>query len=453
VSNQIEGPTAEGVPLTRLLQRIVDVKPDEVRALLWSCLYFFCVLSAYYIIRPVRDDMGVAGGVRNLPWLFTGTLAGMLICNPPYAALVAKLSRLRFVSITYRFFMANIVIFFLLLRVADEAQYIWIGRFFFIWTSVFNLFVVSVFWAFMADLFTNAQGKRLFGFIGAGGTLGGIVGSGFTAFLAQRLGPTMLLWGSIVLLEIAVLCVRRLSRLSEGFREGRRTEASARPIGGKVMAGMTHVFKSSYLLGICGYMLLYTIAATFLYFEQADIVDRNFVDRAVRTAFFARIDLLTNVLTLGTQLFLTGRILRILGVGLTLTLLPALCVIGFGTVGMMPTLAVIMIFQTLRRAGNFAVARPTREVLYTVVEREDRFKAKSFIDTFVYRAGDQVGAWSYALMGAIGLSMVGIAWVAVPMSAVWLVLALWLGRRQEALTLLPSIRSSRESPALPISIQ
>jgi AAA family ATP:ADP antiporter len=437
--------------LTRLLQRVVDVREDEVRALLWSCLYFFCVLSAYYIIRPVRDDMGVAGGVENLPWLFTGTLVGMLIANPPYAALVSRMSRLRFVSITYRFFMANLVIFFLLLQVANEAQNIWIGRIFFIWTSVFNLFVLTVFWGFMADLFTSAQGKRLFGFIGAGGTIGGIAGSAITTFLVGIVGPTMLLWGSIVLLEIAVLCVRRLSQLSGTFREGRKGETPTQPIGGNVMAGVTHVFKSPYLLGICVYMLLYTITATFLYFEQADIVNRNFQDRAVRTAFFAQIDLLTNVLTLGIQMFLTGRILKILGVALTLMLLPALCVLGFGALGTIPTLAVIMIFQTLRRAGNFAVARPTREVLYTVVNREDRFKAKSFIDTFVYRAGDQVGAWSYALMGVLGLSLVGIAWFAVPMSAVWLVLALWLGRRQEAMASLPPIQSRTESGALPAS--
>ena len=180
-------------------------------------------------------------------------------------------------------------------------------------------------------------------------------------------------------------------------------------------------------------MFLFTIAATFLYFHQADIVDRTFDDRAVRTAFFARIDLLVNLLTLGTQVFLTGRILRVLGVALTLILLPLVCVVGFTTLGLAPTLAVIVIFQTIRRAGNYAVARPTREILYTVVPREDKFKAKCFIDTFVYRSGDQIGAWSYALMAVIGLSMSGIAFVAVPLSAVWLGIALWLGRQQEVM--------------------
>ena len=418
---------------TRLLQRIVDVRDEEVAALLWSCVYFFCVLSAYYIIRPVRDEMGVAGGVDNLPWLFTGTLVGMILFNPPYAALVARLRRLRFVSLSYRFFMANILVFFLLLRVATEAQNIWIGRIFFIWTSVFNLFVVSIFWAFMADLFTSAQGKRLFGFIGVGGTLGGIVGAGLTVGLAELLGPANLLLVSIALLEVGVFAVRRLSVISGGFRDRQPTAHSERAIGGGVLSGFTHALRSPYLLGICAYMLLFTIAATFLYFHQADIVDRSFDDRAVRTAFFARIDLLVNLLTLGTQMFFTGRLLKALGVALTLILLPAVCVVGFTTLGFAPTLLVIVVFQTLRRAGNYAVARPTRELLYTVIAREDKFKAKSFIDTFVYRAGDQIGAWSYALMGVIGLGLTGIAFVAVPISAVWLGVGFWLGHRQEAL--------------------
>ena len=377
--------------------------------------------------------MGVAGGVQNLPWLFTGTLIGMLIFNPPYAALVSRLPRLRFVSLAYRFFMANILVFFLLLQVTTETQNIWIGRIFFIWTSVFNLFVVSIFWAFMADVFTSAQGKRLFGFIGVGGTLGGIVGSGLTAALAEQIGPVYLLLVSIALLEVGVFSVRRLSIISKGFRERQATARPEEAIGGGVMSGLTRVARSPYLLGICGYMFLFTIAATFLYFHQADIVDRSFEDRGVRTAFFARIDLLVNLLTLGTQVFLTGRILKVLGVALTLTLLPLVCVVGFTTLGLAPTLAVIVIFQTIRRAGNYAVARPTREILYTVVPREDKFKAKCFIDTFVYRSGDQIGAWSYALMAVIGLSMSGIAFVAVPLSAIWLGIGLRLGRQQEAI--------------------
>jgi len=418
-------------PLAALLGRVVEVRAEEVRALLWSCTYFFCILSAYYILRPLRDEMAVAGGVRNIPWLFTGTLVAMLVVNPPFAALVTRLTRKRFVSITYRFFMFNLLVFFVLLRVLPESQSVWVGRAFYVWTAVFNLFIVSVFWAFMADIFTTEQGKRLFGFIGVGGTLGGIVGSAITAGLVQVVGTEVLLLISIVLLEAGVFAVRRLSVLFESWSSAGSRAVAEKPIGGSVWAGLTHVVRSPYLLGIVSYMLLFTIAATFLYFQQADIIDRTYDDRALRTALFAKIDLIVNVLTIVTQLFLTGRIIKALGVAFTLGLLPLLCVAGFATLGLAPTLAVIITFQVLRRAANYAVARPTREVLYTVVSREDKYKAKALIDTFVYRGGDQIGAWSWSLMGALGLSIAGVAFAAVPVSAVWLIVAVWLGRKQE----------------------
>jgi len=442
--------------LTRILRRAVNVEPHEVRALLLACAYHFCVLSAYYILRPMRDEMGVAGGVENLPWLFTGTLVAMLVAHPPFAALVARLPRRRFISYTYRFFMANLLIFFALLKIAPPDADVWIGRVFFVWISVFNLFVISVFWAFMADIFANEQGKRLFGFVALGGTLGAIIGAAITAFLAEALGPVQLILISIVLLELAVQCVRWLSAHQDELRRRAETapvepaepvesaspattrglprrDTAESPIGGAVLAGVGHVFRSPYLLGICAYMLLYTIAATFLYFQQAEIVDMHFTDRAARTAFFAKIDLAVNVLAIFTQAFLTGRIVKWLGVAVTLTLLPAVCVVGFTTLGLMPVIAVLVVFQTLRRAGNYAVARPTREVLYTVVTREDRYKAKNFIDTFVYRGGDQIGAWSYALLGWLGLSMAGIAFVAAPLAGIWLAVGYWLGREQSRL--------------------
>jgi AAA family ATP:ADP antiporter len=417
----------------RLLRRLIDVRPGETRALGWSWLYIFSVLSSYYVIRPIRDEMGVAGGVENLPWLFTGTLAGMIAVNPPFAALVKNLPRARFIAVAYRFFMANLLFFFLLFQLATPAQNLWVGRLFFIWTSVFNLFVVSIFWALMVDLFDSGQGKRLFGFIAAGATLGSILGSSLTAGLAQQVGPTVLLLGSAALLEVAVFSVRRLSRLSEALRLSPAARSEETPVGGKIFSGVTHAFKSPYLIGISVYMLLFAITSTFLYFEQAAVVGRSFADRAARTAFFAKIDLLVNVLTLGAQLFLTERILRALGVALTLALLPGLSALGFAALGLAPTVAVVVAFQALRRAGNFAVARPTREVLFTVIAREDKYKAKSFIDTVVYRGGDQLGAWSYGLLSFLGMGLTGIAWVAVPLSAVWMLNGFWLGRKQEAM--------------------
>jgi len=425
---------ADGGVLYHLLRRVIEVRPEEMRALAWSWLYILSVLSSYYIIRPIRDDMGVASGIENLPWLFTGTLIGMLALNPPFAALVMKLPRVRFISVTYRFFMANLLIFFLLLQVATPEINLWVGRIFFIWTSIFNLFVVSVFWALMVDVFNSEQGKRLFGFIAAGATLGGIVGSSVTASFAAQLGPTVLLLGSVALLEVAVFSVRRLARIADLLRLRPAASGEDAPIGGSLFAGITNCFRSPYLLNLCLYMLLFSITSTFLYFQQASIARDAFTDRAARTAFFAQIDLLVNVLTLTIQVFLTARILRAFGVALTLAFLPTLSVIGFFALGFAPTIAVLVVLQVLRRAGNFALARPTRELLFTVIPREDKYKTKSFIDTVIYRTGDQVGAWSYGLLSFLGLGIAGIAFVAVPLSAAWLLNGFWLGRKQGTIT-------------------
>jgi len=432
--------------------RLVSLRPGEGRIVGWAWLYLFSVFTAYYVIRPIRDEAGVAGGVANLSWLFTGTLLAMIAANPPFAALVARLPRMRFIAITYRFFILNLLIFFVLLQVAAGEANVWVGRAFFIWTSVFNLFVVSVFWAFMVDLFTNEQSKRLFGFIAAAATAGGIAGSSLTASLVQTLGTPRLLLVSALLLEAGVFAARRLGRLAPSLHqpapgEDARTPAAADPgvIGGGALAGLRNALASPYLLNICVYMLLYTVLSTFLYFQQADIVDRTFADRAARTAFFAQVDLLVNLLTLGAQIFLTGRVMQRAGVAMTLTFVPALTAVGFLLLGLMPTVAIVVGFTVLRRAGNFAFARPSREVLFTVVSREDKYKTKNFIDTVVYRLGDQVGAWSSSLVAMAGLAAGAIAWAAVPISIAWVANAWWLGRRQEQRAIAPGIEAGVEA--------
>ena len=413
-----------------LLKRLIDVQPGELRALGWSWLYIFSVLSSYYILRPIRDEMGVAGGIENLPWLFTATLVGMIVINPAFAALVSRYSRARFIAMTYRFFILNLLIFFALLKLADPAQNIWIGRVFFVWTSVYNLFVVSVFWAVMVDVFDSEQSKRLFGFIAAGATLGGIAGSAITASLAKLMPVAYLFLVSGCLLEVAVLGVRRLSSLSDSLERRPAAQNEETPIGGSIFAGLIHACRSPYLLQVCLFIMLFTVTSTFLYFQQAEVARQSFADRSARTAFFARVDLWVNVLTLGAQLYLTGRMLKRIGVALTLATLPLLSALGFAALAMSPTIAVIVAFQVLRRASNFAFARPSREVLFTVVPREDKYKAKSFIDTVVYRLGDQIGAWSYTGLGLLSLGVAGISGVAALLSAVWIVNAVWLGRRQ-----------------------
>ena len=411
---------------------MIDVRPSEVPALAWSWLYIFSLLSSYYIMRPIRDQMGIAGGVNNLQWLFTGTLIGMLLLNLPFSWLVKTFPRKTFIAISYRFFSANILLFAIALYVATPEQSIWVGRIFFIWTSVFNLFVVSIFWQMIVDVFNSEQGKRLFGFIAAGATLGAISGSAFTISTVEHMASGYLMVGAALMLEAAVFCVRRLSGLSAALSERPQLEQE-QPIGGTLLGGIRDALSSSYLLNVSLFLLLYAVTSTFLYFQQAAVVSHSFQSRAAQTAFFASVDLGVNILTLGAQLFLTGRILKRFGVGTTLSLLPAFSVVGFGVVALLPVLSSVVGFQLIRRAGNFAIARPTREVLFTVLPREDRYKAKSFIDTAVYRLGDQIGAWSFALLTALGLGLTQVSIVAAALSGSWLANSWWLGRRQDVL--------------------
>lgn len=406
-----------------LLRRVVAVRDDEVRVLLLATSTFFLLFFGYSILRPIRDELGIAGGVRDLPWLFTATLVAMLAVHPVYAAVVARLPRRRVIPLVYRFFISNLLLFFLLLQVVPEGALPWVGRTFFVWTSVFNLCVVSVFWQQISDLFRAEQGQRLFGFIAVGGTLGAVAGAGTTAGLVAAVGRGPLLLAAALLLELAA---RAAVAVDLAPAPTRRSDAA---IGGSVWEGVSDVIRSPYLIGICGYMLLYTITATFLYFLQAEVVSARLAEGAPRAAFFARIDLAVNLLTAVTQIFLTGRLMRRLGVAIALAFLPTVCLLGFGWLAVAPSLVAIAVFQILRRAGNYAISRPAREVLYTVVSRDERFKAKQLIDTFVYRAGDQVGAWSWALLGALGLAG-GVAIAALPLTAGWIGVAAWLGVRQ-----------------------
>jgi AAA family ATP:ADP antiporter len=332
-------------------------------------------------------------------------------------------------ALAYRFFILNLLLFFLLLRVVPEDAFVWVGRLFVIWTSVFNLFVVSVFWGFMADIFRSEQGKRLFGFIGLGGTLGAILGSSVTAFLGGIMGPVNLLLVSAFFLEIALRCGRALGGRATRQRAG-SAEDEDKAIGGGVLAGITGALRSPYLLAIILFIFLFTFSSTAMYFQQADIVSRHFADPGARTAFFARIDLLVNLLTLLTQAFLTGRIIKWFGLGVALAVLPLVTALGFGILGAVPTLGALTVVQTLRRGWSYGLMKPALEALYTVLPREDKYKAKNFIDTFVYRAGDQTGAWSYNGLMAMGLGLSALAFVNVPVAGIWMIIGLGLGWAQ-----------------------
>lgn len=413
------------------LQRLTGVRPEEAPAVMWSLLYVIALFLAYYVLRPIRDELGVASGIANLPWLFTGTLIVMLLVSPLFALTVRNLPRKKFIALSYRFFATNLIVFALLLHFAAPDWQVWVGRAFFIWVSVFNLFVVSVFWSFIVDIFNSEQGKRLFGLLAAGSTVGGLLGSTLTSLLVENIGRSWLIAIAIVLLEVAVLASRRLSFVARSFEHPARDGDPSKPLGGGVFAGFVHTIRSPYLAGLALFILLYSLTSTFLYFQQANIAQEYFPERAARTAFFANIDLLVNAITLILQLFVTGRLISSLGVAVTLCILPLISVAGFAALAASPSTAVLVMAQVGRRVTNFALARPAREILFTSIAREDRYKAKNFIDTVVYRSGDQVASWGYAGLMGLGFGLMQMAVIAVPLSLVWLALSVWLGRSHQ----------------------
>lgn len=426
-----------------VLFKTIHVEPGEGIALFWSFSYFFSVLCSYYIIRPMRDEMGILGGVENLQWLFTGTLLVMTAVIPLFGWISSRFPRRQFLPYIYFFFVVMLLLFYGLM--GGEAPSEYVARTFFIWVSVFNLFVVSVFWSFMADLYSNAQARRLFGFIAAGGTVGALTGPALTATLVQPLGARNLLLVSAFFMVWAIVCISRLSAWSESKSETKtekkaKTKTAGEPeppsahgeelISGGIWAGVTMIFRSPYLIGIALLILLYTTLSTFLYLMQAQIIRDAFVDSAERTAVFASIDFAVNALTLLLQVFLTGRLIKWLGLALVLAIVPAMLAFGFTLLGIAPVLSILLVVQVIRRAGNYAVMKPAREMLFVVLSRKEKYKAKNVIDTVIYRAGDAVSAWVYAGMRSLGMNLSGIALIAVPLALVWAFIAFGLGRQQ-----------------------
>ena len=413
------------MPATRWLARAA-VRPGEGAALAWSFAYFFCLLAGYYILRPLRDEMGVAGGVRNLHWLFTATFVVMLAAVPVFGAVVARLPRRRFIPLVYHFFVLNLAVFWLLLTLGVARHEV--ARVFFVWISVFNLFAVSVFWSFMADLYTAEQGKRLFAFIAAGGSAGALAGPALTVWLVGWLGPVNLLVVAAVLLEGAVFCALRIEASPQ---DGSAQKVRNQAIGGGWLAGFRLLLRSPYLAGIASWVLLLSLAGTFLYFQQANLVAAASDDPAVRTRIFASVDLAAGILTLAVQLLATGRLMSRFGAGPAAAFLPLVFALGFAALAAAPVLALVIAFQALQRTANFAVANPAREVFFTVLGREEKYKAKYLVDGVVFRGGDALSGWLFNALRGAGLELTAISLAAVPVAAAWLALSLLLGRAQE----------------------
>ena len=426
--------------LQRWLARVVAVRAGEVRAMCWSFAYFFCLLAGYYVLRPLRDEMGIAGGVRNLPWLFTATFIVMLAVVPVFGAMVARLPRRLFIPLVYHFFVANIAIFWLLLTL--DIGKVHVARVFFVWISVFNLFAVSVFWSFMADLFASEQGKRLFGFIAAGGSAGALLGPAVTVAFAVPLGPFNLLIVAVLLLEAAVLCARRLESAAPQLKTATGVSAIDAPaghpdaagLGGGWLAGIAMVLRSPYLAGIALWVSLLSLAGTFLYFQQANIVAAASDDPAVRTRIFATIDLAIGILTILVQCFATGRLITRFGAGPAAAFLPFVFCFGFLALALTPALWVVIAFQAIQRTANFAISNPARECLFTVLVREEKYKAKNVIDIVVFRGMDAASGWLFAALRGAGLELGAISLATIPVTAGWLALALALGRVHERRT-------------------
>ena len=424
----------DNVLLQRWLGRVVVVRPGEARALVWSFAYFFCLLAGYYVLRPLRDEMGIAGGVRNLQWLYTATFVVMLAAVPVFGALVTRLPRRKFVPLVYHFFVINIALFWLLLTL--DVGKVHVARVFFVWISVFNLFAVSVFWSFMADLYASEQGKRLFGFIAAGGSAGALLGPAVTVALAVPLGPVNLLIIAALLLELAVLCAHRLERAAPQAEDSpakarERGSPEAGALGGSWLAGIAMLLRSPYLAGIALWVCLLSLAGTFLYFQQASIVAAASDDPAVRTRIFATIDLAIGVLTILVQFFATGRLISHFGVGPAAAALPLVFALGFLALAFTPALFMVIAFQALQRATNFALSNPAREVLFTVLDREEKYKAKNVIDIVVFRGADAASGWLFSALRGGGMELAAISLASVPLAGAWLVLAIALGRAQE----------------------
>lgn len=404
------------------IDRLVGAHPEERRALLVSFAYFFCLLCGYYVLRPLREEMGIVGGVQHLHWLFTATFISMLAAVPLFGWITSRFSRTTFLPVVYLFFIANLLLFFAAFQF--EPARFWTARVFFVWISVFNLFVVSVFWSLMADLYSDAQGRRLFGFIAAGGSIGAITGPLLTALLVGPLGTTNLLLVSGAFLVGALVCMRTLTQRVR--REKRPEEA----FGGGIWEGITTLARSRYLLGVALFIVGLTVVATFVYFEQAHVVKQTFTNSAERTRFFASIDLAVNGIAVALQLFGTGRLVQRFGLTSVLSFMPLVTTVGLLLLGAMPVIAVLAAFQVLRRAGDYALTRPAREVLFTVVPRVEKYKSKNVIDTVVYRGGDALGGWVFAGLTSLGFGLAGVAYVGAAIALAWFVLALWLGREE-----------------------
>jgi len=418
-------------PLANTLKVIAKVEPAEIKAVVLSFIYFFFLMTSYFILRPLRDTMGTVYGVAHLQELFTGTFIVSFIVAPIYAGFASRIRLATFLPWVYGFIALTMLIFYVLFqRVANDR---WVAASFFVWTSTFNLLTISVFWSLMADIYSRAQAKRLFGFIAAGGTVGTICAPAFTVLFVNSVGTNTLLLISAAGFAITAALVRMVEaekrRLLALGQEAQGTTLDHK-LGGNPFDGFTLLFKSSYLLMIALFILLMTTISTVIYFQLQDLITHEFATRAARTRAFATIDLATNSIAVVIQLFGTGRFIQRFGVTAGLLLNPIIMVIAFLAVAFSPVLMVLGTIQVVRRFSEYAIAKPSRDMLFTVVDQQAKYKAKNVIDTVVYRFGDLTSAWLSAAVLPYGVA--GLAVAGLIVSALWFPIAYILGKRYES---------------------
>ena len=413
------------------LSELFGIERDELIAVAWSFAYFFCVLSSYYILRPVRE-MVSSSGPETIPYLFIGTFVTMIFATTIFGWVASRYPRRTFLPWVYLFFISNILIFWVVFSriIGAGDEYVWMGRAFFVWISVFNLFVVSVFWSFMADIYTREQGRRLFGFITSGGSIGALLGGLVTSRVVVDIGFQNLFPISAAMLLVAVFCISRLKRWvhREHEDEIELTVESDKPLGGSPFAGITHVLASKYFLGIAVSSVIASLLGTALYMFAAELVNDAITTADERTRFFSNMNNWQNALALLIQMFAVKQVVTRFGIGRSLVLFPIVTIVGFAVLALDPTLMAVAVLTVVRRALGFGFTKPSTDMLYSVVTPEEKYKAKNFIDTAIYRGGDVVGTWTIRIMSVMGMGMAAISAVMLPFAALSAVIALWLGR-------------------------
>ena len=418
-----------GTALQRALARACDIEKHETRATLASFLLVLMLMGSYYILRPVRDAMASDWTDAEVSWLWTFTFLFSAIAVSVYGGAVTRIRFQRLVPFVYGFFAASFLLFYLGTQVITERTLI--DKSFYVWISLFSLFHVSVFWSFMADTFTKPQATRLFGFIGAGASIGAIAGPAAAALLVGDLGtdPLLLIASALVVLTLPI--VRWLQHLKMTDLRNQKVALDVtdlQSIGGSPLAGFSEFMKSRYLLGIGLFIFFYTSISSFVYFELKNLLAEY--DRETRSQIWASMDLAVNSLTIIIAAFATGRMAKYLGLSFTLASVPVLIGAGMLVLAAAPMVSVVVAIQIIRRAGNYAISRPAREILFTAVDREVRFKAKPVIDIVIYRGGDMLNAWAFtALTQGLGLGMAPVAVCGAGIAALWAATGIYLGRR------------------------